>query len=85
MDGAYFLGGGLTTETTNVGGTSTSDAFSTLTLNAITTPDGSITTRADYRHITQLSTAGVFLATDIERHRNRLDAGAAKIKIVFTL
>ena len=40
--GAYFLGVGLSTQTSNVGGTSTADAFTTLTLDSITLPDGSI-------------------------------------------
>lgn len=39
--GAYFVGVGLGTQTSNVGGSSNADAFSTLALTAITLPDGS--------------------------------------------
>lgn len=40
--GAYFLGVGLSSITSNVGGTSTSDAFNTLTLDSITLSNGEV-------------------------------------------
>ena len=46
--GAYFLGVGLTTLTSNVGGTSTADAFSTLSLDSITTLNGDTISSSDY-------------------------------------
>ena len=46
--GAYFLGVGLTTLTSNVGGTSTADAFSTLSLDSITMLNGDTISNSDY-------------------------------------
>lgn len=38
--GAYFIGVGLSSQTSNVGGTSTADAFNTISLDSITLPTG---------------------------------------------
>lgn len=46
--GAYFLGVGLTTLTSNVGGTSMADAFSTLSLDSITMLNGDTISSTGY-------------------------------------
>ena len=46
--GAYFLGASMSTTAYNVGGTSLADAFSTMTLNSITTADGNLISADDF-------------------------------------